>query len=312
MSDDELALQAAQLYYGTENTQDEVATQMGLSRWKVGQLLATARDRGFVRIEVVHPHTREFALERELAAKYGLAGAVVAATGGAGQEELRGLVAVAAARFLETMSPAPQNLGISWGRTLHDVALALGEGWGSGVDVVQVNGGFSANERESTASITASIIAHKAGGSAALVPSPAILEHLATKRAMESDRALRSVLERAEKADSYLYSAGVVDERSVLVDSGYITPEEMAALVSRGAVADVLGRFIDARGEIVDAELDDRTIGISLDALRRSRRSIAVMAGRPKHAACLALVRSQLCGILITDRETAQFLLEAS
>jgi deoxyribonucleoside regulator len=107
----------------------------------------------------------------------------------------------------------------------------------------------------------------------------------------------------------YLYSAGVADGTSALVDSGYLTPADIAKLVALGAVGDVVGRYIDASGRIVDEALDERTIGLGLDQLRAARTSIFVVAGAVKHEIARAVVSSELCTVIITDEATATSLL---
>ena len=58
--DDEelLSVRVAELYYDENKTQDEVGALLKISRWKVGRLLTQARERGIVRIEIVHPRAR--------------------------------------------------------------------------------------------------------------------------------------------------------------------------------------------------------------------------------------------------------------
>ncbi|RFA16796.1 transcriptional regulator [Subtercola boreus] len=312
-ADDELlAVKAAELYYEDDKTQDEIGALLHLTRWKVGRLLTQARQEGFIRIEIVHPRARKLPLERELRARFGLADAVVVPSSDSDDEtELRSRVASGAAEYLTSLRPAPKTLGISWGRTMHDVATHLPSGWARGVNVVQINGGVSLNKRASSAANTAVTIAQKGGGTATLLPSPAILQEAATKRAIESDRAVRAVLDAGIAASTFMYSAGAVDVKSVLVESGYLTSAEVAALVRKGAVADVVGRFIDADGNIIDQGLDDRTVGLSIDALRESSSAIAVIAGRSKHEICRTVVSNGLCTVLVTDEDTATFLLEA-
>jgi deoxyribonucleoside regulator len=96
----------------------------------------------------------------------------------------------------------------------------------------------------------------------------------------------------------------------VLVDSGYLTADDVSALVRRGAVGDVVGRYIDATGAIVDPRLDERTVGLPLERLRAARLSVAVIAGPAKHAVASAVVSSGLCTVLVTDEETALHLIE--
>src|SRR5215203_2976757 len=76
-----LALRAATLYYLDGLTQAEIASRLGVSRPTAGRLVARAKARGLVRIDVVIPpdmrddlHADE---ERELERRFGLAEAVV-------------------------------------------------------------------------------------------------------------------------------------------------------------------------------------------------------------------------------------------
>jgi deoxyribonucleoside regulator len=308
--DDEelLTVRAAELYYDDNKTQDEVGALLKVSRFKVGRLLTQARERGIVRIEIVHPRARRLGLERELRERFGLADAVVVPTPD-GDPEATARVTQAAADYLTALRPVPHTLGVSWGRTLNEVAARLEAGWTTGVTVVQVNGGVSSTSREDTAAAMAVTIAQRGGGQAVLLPSPAILERPETKRAIEADRTVAEVLRRASGADAYLYSAGVADESSVLIESGYLGADDVAELVRKGAVGDVVGRYIDAEGKIVDRALDERTVGLGLDELRAAAVAIFVVAGTGKHDVARAVVTSGLCTVIVTDESTAQALL---
>lgn len=305
-SDELLSIRAAELYYEEDKTQDEIGAILHLTRWKVGRLLAQAKTNGFIRIEIVHPRARRLQLERRLRETTGLTDAIVVSSAGVtGEDELQSRTAQAAADFLTSLRPVPRTLGISWGRTLHDISLHLKPGWASGVNVVQINGGVSLNKRAGTAATTAVTIAEKASGTATLLPSPAILERLETKLAIAADRSVAAVLEQGRNASAFLYSAGQADSHSALVDSGYLTPAQIDELVRKGAVGDIVGRYIDSNGNIVDPELDERTFGISLPQLRSADVAIAVISGRQKHPVARAIVSSGLCSVLVTDEATA-------
>ncbi|AYF98872.1 sugar-binding transcriptional regulator [Protaetiibacter intestinalis] len=311
MDDELLAVRVAELYYDEDKTQDEIGGLLGISRWKAGRLLAEARERGIVRIEIVHPRARRLVSERMLRERFGLADAVVVPTPD-DEAGVTGRVAQAAADFLTALRPAPRVLGVSWGRTLTEVAERMPDGWAHGITVVQINGGVSLNRRPGTAATLAATIAQRGRGEAVLLPSPAILERVSTKQAIEADRTVAGVLERAAHADAYLYSAGVGDENSAHVESGYLRADDVEELARRGAIGDVVGRYIDANGNIVDPALDERTLGISLETLRAASTGICVVAGRAKHDIARAIVLSGLCSVLITDEATARALLEDS
>ena len=67
-----------------------------------------------------------------------------------------------------------------------------------------------------------------------------------------------------------------------------------------------------ADGTPADADLDARTLSISLDSLRRCPTVIAVATGEQKKAATLAAVTAGLVTHLITDSSIATYLLAAS
>ncbi|MEV0387948.1 sugar-binding domain-containing protein [Nonomuraea sp. NPDC050643] len=316
MTDDDQLYQVAVRYYESGETQEQIAQAMHLTRWKVGRMLAEAREAGIVRIEVLHPRSRMGALERALRERFGLREAIVVANGAGGgggdDEQAREQVAAAGADHLAAMRPVPRLIGVSWGRTLDRLAGGLAPGWATGVNVVQINGALSRSRQPTSAGSTASLIAHHGGGTATLLAAPAILEQQSTRAVLENDRAVSDVLTLAARADLFLFSPGGMGSDSVLVDSGQIDAGDLDRLARAGAVGDVLGRFVDARGQIVDPGLDGRTLGLSLDLLRSATTSVALVSGRAKRAVCRAVVTSGLCDVLITDDQNATHLLEES
>ena len=84
-ADMRLALRAATLYYLDGLTQAEIASRLGVSRPTAGRLIARAKAKGLVRIEVVVPPNMRDDLhadeERELEHRFGLTEAVVAGHG---------------------------------------------------------------------------------------------------------------------------------------------------------------------------------------------------------------------------------------
>ncbi|WP_309102564.1 sugar-binding transcriptional regulator [Microbacterium sp.] len=309
MDDELLMVRVAELTYDENKTQDEIGALLGISRWKVGRLLTQARDRGIVRIEIVHPRARRLGLERALSERYGLSDAVVVPTPDDERSRLE-RVAQAAADHLTALRPVPRTLAVSWGRTLTAVAEALPDGWANGVTVVQLNGGVSLNRRSGGAASLAATIAQRAAGHVALLPSPAILERVETKKAIEADRTVAAILEQAADAQAYLFSAGPADGTSAHVENGYLTAAEVEELARRGAVGDVLGRYIDAEGNVVDPQLDARTVGVRLERLRTASHAIFVTAGAAKHDIARTVVTCGLCSVLVTDETTARALLE--
>jgi deoxyribonucleoside regulator len=308
-NDELLAVRAAELYYEENKTHDEIGAILRITRWKVGRLLQAARENGIIRIDIVHPRARKLSLEHELIDAYGLQAAIVVPRDAS--QVLTERIASAGADYLVSMRPRTHRLGVSWGKTLHHLAQALPHDWSTPVSVVQTNGGVSRSAQPGLAAETAAMIAAKSGGSVTLMPTPAILEKPETRLLIESDRSVSGVLEQAQAADTFLFSAGPASDVSIHVHSGYLGASDIKRLQGLGAVGDVMGRYITASGDIADPELDERTLGLTLKDLRRADRRIAVIGGSDKHAVALALVSNHIANILITDEDTAEFLVNA-
>jgi len=75
------------------------------------------------------------------------------------------------------------------------------------------------------------------------------------------------------------------------------------------AIGDIFSRFVDAEGKIVSKEIDDRTIGIELDELKKKKHAILVATGNRKVAAVHAALTAHYTNCAILDQSLAQLLL---
>lgn len=310
-SRDHLMLQVAKRYYDLDQTQAQIATDLGLTRWQVGRLLTEAKAEGVVRIEITPRANRATGLEVGLQTRWSLREAIVVPMGGATDPALLNEgIAQAAARWLAALQPRPALMGVSWGRTMAALARALPPHWAPGLEVVLVNGAAALTVSDLSTSAVAEAVAQAAGGSATLLPVPAVLGQSATRDALEADPVIARALARAEAAPLLAFSMGGVSESSALCAQGYLTPQDMAALRARGAVGDILGRFVTAEGAIADPALDARTLGLRLDRLPAKPLTLALVAGPEKQAVARAALRAGYVSVLVTDDSTARTLLE--
>jgi deoxyribonucleoside regulator len=306
----ELLLQVAHCYYEQGRTQQDIGRQLHLTRWKVGRLLDEARAAGIVQITIVHPQARRTELEAGLRHRFDLRECVVV-PGHDHTDSGDDHIATAAANYLKANAGWISTLGVSWGNTLERIAAVLPEGWTSGIEVIQINGGVSRSVKPTTAAHIAMSIAHGGDGRATLLPVPAIVERTGTRDALYGEGFVDDVLSRGRKADALLFSLGALGPRSVLVESGAVSPAELKQLQDAGACGDVLAHFISIEGEIAHPEIDSRTVGLSLEDLKNSNCAIAVAAGAHKVPVITAALSSGVCSVLITDQQTAQAVLES-
>lgn len=304
-----LMVRAAKLYYDLEQNQSEIATAMGLTRWQVGRLLKEARELGIVDIRIIPHSPRRTDLEGRLQKLFDLEEAIVVPVNIDDDAITRDAIARAAAQFILSLAPKPRLIGVSWGRTMAAVAHRMAPNWNDGVHIVLLNGATSRLSASSPNNNVAERLAVTGRGTATLLPVPAILGSSKTRQALEDDPMVSEVLDLAREAPVVCFGLGELSRHSVLVSSGYLTEADIDGLRHDGAVGDILGRFVDGTGRIVNPSLDARTLGLELDALPRKQLSIGVAGGRTKHEIVLASLRAHYVNVLVSDENTAAFLL---
>jgi deoxyribonucleoside regulator len=306
--DTRLMLRAAQLYYHADLTQDAIGKRLGVSRFKVGRLLDRAIREQAVRIEIVHPAARLVELEDALAERFGLTDAVVVDVPDADDSQLaRERVADAAAELLAAIAPSGV-IGVSWGRTMLELAARLQPGWTSAEQIVQLNGAISRSTRPNRYQEVVERFGATTGATIQLMPAPAIVGTPQLREALEADPSVAAPLEAALQAQSAIFGMGVLGKDSVHVASGYLDHEDLRRLQQAGAVGDVLGRFITIEGEIALPSLDERTVGLPLSRLC-AKRTIGLAAGPGRGPVALGGLRTACLKSFVTDETTAEWVL---
>jgi deoxyribonucleoside regulator len=306
-----LMVRAAKLYHDLDRTQSEIAKELGLTRWQVGRLLADARAHGVVRVDIVPRSPRRPNLESDLQRRYRLRDAVVVPVTIDNDGVILDSVALAGAQFIASLYPKPRMFGISWGRTMAAMVRWMPHRWNHGLHVVVLNGGTGRTSSPNQPVDVAVRLANSADGYATILPVPAILGLRSTKEALERDPVIAGVLALAEKTPIACFTLGALSEKSVHVESGHLTKREVALLRKKGAIGDILGRFIDPEGEIADHAFNARTVGLEPSLLRQKNFSICVAGGKSKHRVVRAGLRAGYFNVLITDEKTASYLLQS-
>jgi deoxyribonucleoside regulator len=306
-------VRVAQMYYRMKLSQEQIGERVGLSRFQVGRMLDRALEEGIVRIEIVHPDARLIDLEEALCDHYRLRAAVVvdvpaAATDQGAQELAREAVAGAAAEYLAEQRPTG-SIGVSWGRTMLELARQLRPDWTRAIEVVQLNGATSRSAVPTRANEIAERFGTTTGAAIRLLAAPAIVGSAELRMALEDDPAVGETLGAARRASTAVFGLGILTSDSVLVGSGYLTEQDLADLRQAGAVGDVVGRFLTPDGEIALPELDDRTVGLPVAELGGKAMSMGLAAGIGRGPITLAALRAGCLRVLVTDATTAEWVL---
>ncbi|WP_417650203.1 sugar-binding domain-containing protein, partial [Klebsiella quasipneumoniae] len=122
-----------------------------------------------------------------------------------------------------------------------------------------------------------------------------------------TNRLFRSVSGVAREADVIFVGIGPLGTQSPIFKDGFINQAQMDELTARGGIGEILGRFIDAEGEVVDSEIN-RMI-TSYDIRQNHCPRIAAACGEYKRPAILAALKGGWINGLVTDEHTARWLL---
>lgn len=311
-----LALRAATLYYLDGLTQAEIASRLGVSRPTAGRLIARAKAKGLVRIEVVVPpdmrdnlHADE---ERELEQRFGLTEAVVAGSGidvGApGRPAAYASVGRAAAALLMRRLVATDVMGFTWGPETVAVATALSPGVASCRAVVQLDGAMSTAAYQTGTEFILGRCADVLRAETIRLPAPLYADP-STVASMRSDSVISRTLEAGRHANVMIFGIGAASTAGTLFEGSYLDTRMLDELVSLGAVGEIGGRFFDADGEPVNTELAQRAVSVPLEDIKACQKTILIASGVAKHHATLAALRGKLARLLVCDIDCARWLL---
>jgi DNA-binding transcriptional regulator LsrR (DeoR family) len=311
---DEMRLMAkvARMYYDQGIRQQEITERLNIHQSKVSRLLKRARESNIVRISVTTPAGVFPELEDALETRFGLQEAVVIDSEG-GEARIVKDLGSAAAFYLETTLKPKMVVGISsWSRSLFAMVETLHPTEsGRGGKVVQILGGVGTPSTLYQATILAQRLASLVGAAPVLLQAPGVVGSAEAKAILVGDPAVEEAARLFNKLDLALVGIGSMEPSALLASSGNIfAGPEREELQRRGAVGDICFQFIDKNGVPVESPLKQRVIGIDLESLKRTRRVVGIAGGTDKVTAILASLRGQWINVLITERKTAERLLD--
>lgn len=306
-----LITRVARLHHMQGLRQGEIAETLEISQASVSRFLALAEEHGIIRTIVVPPEGLYPELEDGLAEAYGLQAVyVVDITARESGVEL--ILGAAAARCLSTEFDGGPILGLtSWSATLREMARQMEPRAGSGIKrVVELLGDLGSPRLQHEAALATQQVARAFGAEPVYLRTPGVIPSAQLLSVALADVHVQSALKLMDKIDVALVGIGPADIHGYL-ESGdnFFTAQQLAEVRASGAVGQLHQRFIDRAGEAVPTSLDECVVGITLAQLRKVRRKISVAGGAGKHEAIAAALNGKWIDILVTDINTAHFLM---
>ncbi len=319
-ADTQLMTRAAWLYYVGGINQQKTSERLGITRARVNKLLQQARESGIVSITINDREVGLLPVEESIAKHFRLTCCIC--TPQLGLEENTGVssgdyaefprraVGAAAATYLrqKLASQPDMTVGTGWGRTLEQVPRHLAGFDASAARFVSLMGSLTANSAFNPFEVVQAL-ARATSAEGYYLPVPFVADSHSDRNILMKQSTVSKPLKLARHADMALISIGELTEHSLLRRQRMITQAEVRSLRKAGAVGDTTGIFFNKQGKAVDHPLNQRTLGVGFDALKRSK-TVILSAGFEKIDALHALLNSGVATGLIIDGDSALALSE--
>jgi DNA-binding transcriptional regulator LsrR (DeoR family) len=301
-----LSATVARRYYLEGASKSDIATELGLSRFKVARLLEGARASGIVRIELESRGEINLDLSVRLRAAYGLRHCVVIDCPDDDDDVLRSHLGRAAAELLTEIVEPGDVLGLAWGRSLMAMRTFLGPM--NRCDVVQLTGALSLPGEASPIELVRET-ARWSGGQAFFFYAPMMLPDAATAQALRAQPEIARAIARFPDVTKAVVGVGAWEQgQSTVADA--LSERDRREMAELGVRAEVSSVQIDAEGRYVKTSLAERLIGIGAEQLQAVPDIIAIVYGSQKTGAVYAALRSDFVTSVVTHTALASELLD--
>lgn len=299
-------------YYELGRTQDEIAQVEHISKSTVSRILKRAQDKGYITILINHPIESVQSLEQEFYDYFDIQKVFIAPSYVDNFQIRLTDTCRALAENLPKMLQDNEIISVSWGRMMEQLVSVLQPPAHplKNIRVVQLSGSVAKNVISNLSSFIVEHFSATFGGTGYLLPAPALVDTKEIANAIMSDSQIKMVLDLARESDFSVFSIGSVNPHSVIVERGSFSQEHYHELMQLGAVGDIVARYFNINGELVDHDINQRTIGLTLDELRAKRIRLALAVGSDKIQGIVGALRGKICTHLYTDEITAKEVLK--
>ncbi|HZC51991.1 MAG TPA: sugar-binding domain-containing protein [Mycobacterium sp.] len=298
----ELAADVARSYYMADRSKVDIATDLGISRFKVARLLELARAKGIVSIQVHDPRGVDVDLSEALRAELGIRRALVLSS--ASSERVR--VGALAADYLRSSVKPGATVGLAWSRStqalvkhLHDLPRCT---------IVQLCGVFAKPMGEEQNVELVRRAAENVGAQVVTFYAPLVVPDAATATTLRRQPGIADALAHCDQLATAVIAVGQWRTGDSTVYDA-LSERERTVFAKRGAVAESCGILFAADGRPLRDGLQKRTIAVTEAQLRRAGDVVALANEPHRVPAIWALTRRGMVSTLITHRAVAEHIL---
>ena len=305
----DLAARAGWLYYVAGYTQEEIASQFGISRQSAQRMVSLSVSEKLIKVRLDHPIANCMNLAKQLKDKYSLKECEVIPAITQDMSTNAGL-GQAGAQIMEKYLESKESLiiGLGTGRVLSMIANELSPMDGAHHRLLSLVGNM-ANDGSASSQEVVSKIADKINAKYYPMPLPLIVSTKEERDLLHNQQSTKNVLALAKKVDICFVGIGQIDGTAPMYKDQFIRKEELNSLLKAKAVGEIIGWAFDVDGNIIDSDTNLRLTSIPIHK-NPEKLVIGIAAIEPKFAAIKAALKGKLINGLITNEVCAKALLK--
>lgn len=319
MKEDSFIIRVVEMHYKQGLSQQEIANKLNVSRTTVSRALTKAKEKGIVEITINYPSGTGRELEMQLEEKYGLKEVIVAYSND--EEKMESEIAKNASDFLVRQIKNPMKIALTRGSAMQKMSVSLSSNPRvnfldtSEVVILPTEGqtnvplSYPKEKRMIYSNYVVEEIARIIGANSFGFLAP-IYVSKKTKQALLEESCIIEFMDLIKAADLSMMGIGTLEEDSTLLKSGFVKKADFKSLKEQGGKAEFMGHVIDADGNLVSEEYDSQIMSLALNDLKQIPVRAGIAYGKKKQEAIHAVLNGNYINVLITDAQTARYLLK--
>lgn len=308
------------MYYYEEEVQSKIAKRFNITRQMVSKLIQKAKKEGILKIIIESPLEVVTKLEVSLESKFDLKDAIVIQNDAISDEDLNRKLGKAAGEYFSKVAMSKLNIGIGFGPALEAmseyISADMTETAYNEIVIVQLVGGINSNHSYDNSQYIMNRIAKKIDGKVACLNVPYMIDEKEVRESIMKSSIYKSFINLYERLDyafvqinatDRIYRTNTLDMN--MSDIHYLDILGINYLNNVDAVGEVCLNYFNDRGHFVDTQISDKIITIPHKKFRKINKLVGIVGGEERHKAALGAVRSKMFDVLVTDEDTAKYLL---
>lgn len=290
------------MYYDQGLTQSEIANKLETTRFKISKYLQDARDSGVVEININYPRERLKSLERELIEKFDLKNAIIIDNKTLPYDEIIYALGKFGAEYIQGIIEENDTIGVLWGKTISNVIKHMKPINKIPITVLQLVGAAAKDNLLIDSPELIRRLANVYSGKYKYLYAPLYVDNDYARKSFLQEPVINDLIFSASKSKIAL--TGVGTSSAVFASSlwkNYLNDE----IKSKNAVGCIYGHVYDIQGELIDAQINEKVIGVDINTIKNIEYRVGVSSGKLKSEAILGALRGKFINVLITDGETA-------